>query len=285
MGILSLRVENRDFTGHRPTALARLARNRSPYSGPPRRQSRAIRTPSNSPPCRRPRDRPLNQPSITMTQATPAPQTEEEKKRMREKVDKLLAQDPHTSEGSIALGRPPNARTARSPRSFPSPPAGSTTSAGDPEAAVFTIAYLLKDADPRTRPVCFAFNGGPGAASVFLNLGALGPKRVVINDDGTMPLPPYTVTDNPQSWFEHFDLVFVDPPHTGYSIDRQRGGAQEDAERRRRRRGARRVRARLARPPQPLGLADLSSPAKVTARRAAPRSPTSCRNWASRCPA
>ena len=66
--------------------------------------------------------------------------------------------------------------------------------------------------------MCFAFNGGPGSASVWLHLGALGPKRVQVNDDGSMPLPPYAVSDNPHSWFEHFDLVFVDPPHTGYSI-------------------------------------------------------------------
>jgi carboxypeptidase C (cathepsin A) len=53
---------------------------------------------------------------------------------------------------------------------------------------------------------------------VWLHLGALGPKRVAIHDDGTMPPPPYTVQDNPLTWLEHFDLVFVDPPHTGYSL-------------------------------------------------------------------
>jgi len=152
-----------------------------------------------------------------MTQTTPAPATDDEKKRLREKVDKLLAQNPHTSEGSITLGG--RAMPYSTVAAFvPVAAGGLDEKRGDPEAAIFTIAYLLKDADPLTRPVCFAFNGGPGAASVFLNLGALGPKRVVINDDGTMPLPPYTVTDNPQSWFEHFDLVFVDPPHTGYSL-------------------------------------------------------------------
>ena len=93
-----------------------------------------------------------------------------------------------------------------------------TDTGGEPEAAVFTTAYALKGAEPRRRPVCFAFNGGPGSASVWLHLGALGPKRVQVNDDGSMPLPPYAVSDNPHSWFEHFDLVFVDPPHTGYSI-------------------------------------------------------------------
>ena len=66
--------------------------------------------------------------------------------------------------------------------------------------------------------MCFVFNGGPGSASIWLHLGALGPKRVVIREDGSMPPPPYTVTDNQESWFEHFDLVFIDPPHTGYSI-------------------------------------------------------------------
>ena len=142
---------------------------------------------------------------------------------MREKVDKLLAQNPHTSEGSIALGGRTMAYSAVA-AFVPVAAGGLDDKRGDPEAAIFTIAYLLKEADPRKRPVCFAFNGGPGAASVFLNLGALGPKRVVINDDGTMPSPPYTVTDNPQSWFEHFDLVFVDPPHTGYSMT-----ASEDA--------------------------------------------------------
>ena len=161
-----------------------------------------------------------------MTQPTPVPATDDDNKRMREKVDKLLARDPHTSEGSITLGG--RALTYSTVAAFvPVNAGGLDHKRGEPEAAVFTTAYLLKEADPRTRPVCFAFNGGPGSASVFLHLGALGPKRVVINDDGTMPLPPFTVTDNPQSWFEHFDLVFIDPPHTGYSLT-----ASEDARKR-----------------------------------------------------
>jgi carboxypeptidase C (cathepsin A) len=80
-----------------------------------------------------------------------------------------------------------------------------------------TTSYVKKGGDARTRPVCFAFNGGPGSASIWLHLGALGPKRVVTPDDGSMPEAPYAVADNPHSWFEHFDLVFVDPPHTGWS--------------------------------------------------------------------
>ncbi len=152
-----------------------------------------------------------------MTQTTPVPATDEEKKRLREKVEKLLAQSPHTCEGTITLGGRAMAYTTIA-AFVPVAAGGLDDKHGEPEAAVWTTAYLHKDADPGTRPVCFAFNGGPGAASVFLNLGALGPRRVVINDDGTMPSPPYRLTDNPQSWFEHFDLVFVDPPHTGYSL-------------------------------------------------------------------
>jgi carboxypeptidase C (cathepsin A) len=89
---------------------------------------------------------------------------------------------------------------------------------GEPEAAIFVTAYELEGAAPAGRPVCFAFNGGPGSSSVWLHLGALGPKRVVVPDDATMPTPPYTVSDNPLTWLRHFDLVFIDPPHTGWSI-------------------------------------------------------------------
>jgi len=89
---------------------------------------------------------------------------------------------------------------------------------GEPEAAIFTTAYELDGGTPASRPVCFAFNGGPGSSSVWLHLGALGPKRVVVPDDATMPTPPYAVSDNPLTWLAHFDLVFIDPPHTGWSI-------------------------------------------------------------------
>ena len=148
---------------------------------------------------------------------TPTPQAEEAKKRLRDKVDKLLAQDPYKSTGSIKL----NGRTLkyRAEAAFvPVTAGGLDEKRGDPEAAVFTTSYFLDDVEAPKRPVCFVFNGGPGSASIWLHLGALGPKRVAIREDGTMPEPPYTVTDNEDSWFEHFDLVFVDPPHTGYSI-------------------------------------------------------------------
>jgi carboxypeptidase C (cathepsin A) len=137
-------------------------------------------------------------------------------KRQRAAVEALLAEAPVVSEGSAQIAGARLAYTVTSAFMPVMPPSLSDTF-GEPQAAVFTIAYALKD-PPARRPICFAFNGGPGSASVWLHLGAVGPKRVAINDDGTMPPPPFTVTDNPDSWFEHFDLVFVDPPHTGYSL-------------------------------------------------------------------
>jgi carboxypeptidase C (cathepsin A) len=152
-----------------------------------------------------------------MSEATPASQTEEAKKRLRDKLDKLLATEPRKSEGSITLnGRA--LKYAAVAEFIPVTAGGLDDKRGEPEAAVFTTSYFLENADATTRPVCFVFNGGPGSASIWLHLGALGPKRVVIREDGTMPPPPYTVTDNQESWFEHFDLVFIDPPHTGFSV-------------------------------------------------------------------
>ena len=71
---------------------------------------------------------------------------------------------------------------------------------------------------PRRGRSTFSFNGGPGAASVWLHMGALGPKRVKMKDaDGMMPAPPYTVVDNEETWLPDTDMVFIDPVGTGYS--------------------------------------------------------------------
>lgn len=87
---------------------------------------------------------------------------------------------------------------------------------GDVKAQVFHVAYRLVDAAPR-RPVTFVFNGGPGAAAVYLHLGALGPRVIRFPADGGMPQPPAEIEDNPDSWLAFTDLVFVDPVGTGYS--------------------------------------------------------------------
>ncbi len=81
---------------------------------------------------------------------------------------------------------------------------------------VFT-AYTLNGPKDPSRPVTFAFNGGPGAASVYLNMGAIGPKRVQFGAAGDAPSDPAQLLDNPGTWLDFTDLVFIDPIGTGYS--------------------------------------------------------------------
>jgi carboxypeptidase C (cathepsin A) len=89
---------------------------------------------------------------------------------------------------------------------------------GETEARVFYIAYIADNAGPAAqRPLMFSFNGGPGSSSVWLHLGALGPKRVRMLDDGGMPPPPFQLVDNEQTWLDFTDIVFIDPVGTGYS--------------------------------------------------------------------
>lgn len=136
-------------------------------------------------------------------------------KTLKDHVRKLLERSPAQSTGSVTLAG--KAFDYDVHAAFV-PVASTDGPHAEPDAAILATAYVLKNAAPATRPVCFAFNGGPGSASIWLHLGALGPKRVVVPDDGSMPLPPYAVQDNPHSWFEHFDLVFIDPPQTGWSV-------------------------------------------------------------------
>jgi carboxypeptidase C (cathepsin A) len=84
-------------------------------------------------------------------------------------------------------------------------------------AEVFVVAYTADGADPAGRPVTFAFNGGPGSASVWLHLGLLGPRRVLMGDAGALLPPPYGLADNEQTLLRDSDLVFIDPVSTGYS--------------------------------------------------------------------
>ncbi|MCC6660070.1 MAG: peptidase S10 [Phycisphaerales bacterium] len=93
------------------------------------------------------------------------------------------------------------------------------------KANVFYVAYTRKKdgaTDP-SRPITFAFNGGPGSSSVWLHMGALGPRRVPMNDgqdrpdEPSIPTPPYRIVDNGYSWLDMTDLVFIDPVTTGYS--------------------------------------------------------------------
>jgi carboxypeptidase C (cathepsin A) len=86
------------------------------------------------------------------------------------------------------------------------------------KATIFFIAYTRDDVTDKTkRPITFSFNGGPGSSSVWLHLGLLGPRRVVMTDIGDLPPPPYRLTDNEYSLLDLTDLVFIDPVSTGFS--------------------------------------------------------------------
>ncbi|HEY4416349.1 MAG TPA: peptidase S10 [Verrucomicrobiae bacterium] len=89
---------------------------------------------------------------------------------------------------------------------------------GTSRASVFYVAYTrLGITNLAARPVMFSFNGGPGSASVWLHLGALGPRRVKMNPNGTLPPPPFGLVDNEYSILNKSDLVFIDPVATGFS--------------------------------------------------------------------
>jgi len=86
------------------------------------------------------------------------------------------------------------------------------------EAEIYFTAYELDGVEDRSiRPLTFVFNGGPGSASIWLHMGALGPKRVVMEPKGWMPPPPFRYEDNQHTWLDQTDLVFIDPVGTGFS--------------------------------------------------------------------
>jgi carboxypeptidase C (cathepsin A) len=99
-----------------------------------------------------------------------------------------------------------------------------TDAKGNTTASIFTVSYLTDGENGSARPVSFVFNGGPGAASVFLHLGALGPQILQTPENGAAPTSPVHLVDNPATWLGFTDLVFVDPVGTGFS----RGKGKEE---------------------------------------------------------
>jgi carboxypeptidase C (cathepsin A) len=106
---------------------------------------------------------------------------------------------------------------------------------GEVEAHIFYIAYTLDGVtDISKRPLTFAFNGGPGSASMWVHMGAMGPRSPKLLDNGDMPAPPFKIVDNQDTWLDQTDLVFIDPVGTGYSraktveIARRMNGVQGD---------------------------------------------------------
>jgi carboxypeptidase C (cathepsin A) len=149
---------------------------------------------------------------------------------------------PASAQQRTAPGREPHARQAADTTSgYPEPPASTTEhtiavagqtvryratagtielrdDAGKPTASVFYVAYTKEGVqNPSTRPVTFAYNGGPGSSSMWLHMGALGPRRVVMGDTAHIAPPPYRLEDNPYTPLDKTDLVFIDPVGTGFS--------------------------------------------------------------------
>jgi len=95
------------------------------------------------------------------------------------------------------------------------------------EAEMFFEAYTLDGADPATRPVTFAYNGGPGSSSIWLHMGALGPRKVVLEPEGWLPQSPYRLGDNANTPLDKTDLVLVDAIGTGYSRPADQNAARK----------------------------------------------------------
>lgn len=87
----------------------------------------------------------------------------------------------------------------------------------EPQADIAYTAYRLDNAEPETRPVTFIFNGGPGSASAWLQLGNAGPWRISMSGDGLLPSASPTLLPNAETWLDFTDLVFIDPVGTGFS--------------------------------------------------------------------
>jgi carboxypeptidase C (cathepsin A) len=149
-----------------------------------------------------------------------------------------VAQDEQraTKDGAPVHEPPPGAETSGTWAGGPAPVEFTATAKWlvlrkkeKPAAELFSVAYVAGGAAP-TRPVTFVFNGGPGASSAYLHMGAVGPTRVAFPADGTLPAPPPRLVDNESSWLAFTDLVFVDPVGTGFSRvieDEQKDGAKD----------------------------------------------------------
>jgi carboxypeptidase C (cathepsin A) len=91
------------------------------------------------------------------------------------------------------------------------------TPTGKARAHLFFTYYRKDGEDPKTRPITFSYNGGPGSPSIWLHMGVMGPKRVQMATDGFQPAPPYALVDNEDSPLDVTDIVMIDPVQTGYS--------------------------------------------------------------------
>jgi carboxypeptidase C (cathepsin A) len=107
-----------------------------------------------------------------------------------------------TNDADAALGT-----TAQPPKETPDAP---------PTARIFYVAYFKKDVPADSRPVTFIYNGGPGSSTIWLHMGAFGPRRIITSDDQHTSPAPYELVDNAYSLLDASDLVFIDAPGTGF---------------------------------------------------------------------
>jgi carboxypeptidase C (cathepsin A) len=135
--------------------------------------------------------------------------------------------DAHSGSGTAAADhRLPRASTTRHKLALPGRTLAFTATAGairifddkgEPQADIVTTAYQLDGADPRSRPVTFVFNGGPGASSAWLQFGSSGPWRIAMDRAIAGSSAPQPLEPNAETWLDFTDLVFIDPLGTGYS--------------------------------------------------------------------
>jgi carboxypeptidase C (cathepsin A) len=138
----------------------------------------------------------------------PAPTKDEKVKEDKKPPEEKVSQTKHT----IQIGGKDVKYTATTGTMLLKKEDGTAT------ASIFYIAYIKDDVpDSTKRPLTFAFNGGPGSSSVWLQMGALGPKRVAMDPEGNALPPPYKLVDNEYSILDLTDLVFIDPVSTGFS--------------------------------------------------------------------
>ena len=162
----------------------------------------AVARADDAPAPEQPAAAPAGQKSAGARAATPAPPAAAEQHR--------LPPDSTTKQTLALPGRTlAFAATAGSVRLF--------DDKGEPQADIAYTSYQLDGADPATRPVTFFFNGGPGAASAYLQLGAVGPWRLSIDGDAAIPSASPDLAPNAETWLDFTDLVFIDPVGTGYS--------------------------------------------------------------------
>ncbi len=171
-----------------------------------------ITPPQSAPEEKLPRAEPPRQPEQARpAQPEPASSADREQSSLRHLKWDMHEVAPVVTHHTITIGGKTLRYTATAGRLPIKDPAGAI------EAEMFFVAYTLDGQEVSKRPLTFAFNGGPGSASIWLHMGALGPRKVVLAKEGMMPASPYRLMDNPETPLDKTDLVLVDAVGTGYS--------------------------------------------------------------------